>query len=99
MYGTVAVFRAKPGVEERLRQLMEEFPGDEVPGFIAEYVYRSDADPNTFYIAAIFRDRETYVANAKDPAQHERYLQFRELLVSDPEWHDGEIVFPKGEVK
>ena len=36
---------------------------------------------------------EAYVANADSQEQHERYLQMREWLTADPEWHDGEIVY------
>jgi hypothetical protein len=32
------------------------------------------------------------MANADSPEQHQRYLAFREILESDPEWQDGEIV-------
>ena len=32
-------------------------------------------------------------ANADDPRMHERYLQYRELLEAEPEWHDGEIIY------
>jgi len=32
------------------------------------------------------------VKNADSPEQNTRYLEFRDLLEADPEWHDGEIV-------
>lgn len=41
-----------------------------------------------------FRDRDSYVANADSPAQHERYLQFRALMLADPVWYDGDWVSP-----
>jgi len=40
----------------------------------------------------LFESKEAYVANAGSPEQHQRYLRMREMLVSDPEWHDGEII-------
>ena len=36
-------------------------------------------------------DREAYERNADDPAQHERYVEYRALLEDEPEWHDGEV--------
>jgi hypothetical protein len=36
-----------------------------------------------------FRDRESYVRNADDPAQHEDFLKMRAHLDADPDWTDG----------
>lgn len=44
-------------------------------------------------MAVAFESREAYEANARNPELHERYLRFRELLVAEPEWHDGEVIF------
>ena len=38
----------------------------------------------------MFDDRDAYMKNADDPAQHEDYLKLRALLDADPEWIDGE---------
>ncbi len=82
----------KAGMEERLQQLSEaEVPS--IPGFVFQHVYRMDSDPNELYLVIAFESREAYLANANSPEQNERYRQYRELLESDPEWHDGEIVF------
>ena len=95
MYGTVAKFRVKPGMEQALIAVSEQAKS-EIDGLVGEYVYRMDAEPDVYYLAVTFRDRETYKANAASPEQHERYKAFRELLVDEPEWHDGEIVFGDG---
>lgn len=92
MYGTIARFRMKPGMEQRF----EEFSRQEVPqlpGFVFQHVYRMDADPNEYYLVVAFESREAYQANATSPKQHERYQQYSELMDSEPEWHDGEIMF------
>ena len=97
MYGTVARYRVKPGVEEQLRQLIEEqarvFEAGQVPGFVATYGYRMDADPYDIYLAVVFESREAYWANAQSPEQDARYRQWLPLLEHEPEWHDGEIVY------
>jgi quinol monooxygenase YgiN len=93
MYGTIARFRIKPGMEQQLKQLIDEFGDVDVAGFRAEYLYRTDADPQAYFMVAMFDSKETYFANADDPAQDTRYRKFRALLESDPEWNDGEIVF------
>jgi quinol monooxygenase YgiN len=95
-YGTVARMQVKPGHEEQLRRINEQFDTARariVPGFIASYVFQTDRDPNEFILVAVFRDRETYRANAEDPEQDRWYRQLREHLEADPTWTDGEIVF------
>jgi quinol monooxygenase YgiN len=92
MYGTVARMRVKPGMEQRLMEDGKTFEAASVPGFVANYVYRMDAEPNVYYLAVVFDSKVSYFANANSPEQDARYRKMRELLESDPEWHDGEIV-------
>jgi quinol monooxygenase YgiN len=91
MYGTVARAKVKPGGMEALHATMDD--RDETPGAVAVYVYQMDADPNEIYIVAVFESKETYVANAESPDQHAQYEKMMQWLESEPEWHDGEIVF------
>jgi len=96
MYGSVAHFPIKPGMEGQFRQLIEgqmhTFEAGQVPGFVATYTSRTDADPNDYYVALVFESREAYWANAQSPEQDARYRQWLPLLEGEPEWHDGEIV-------
>ena len=92
MYGTVAKMRIKPGMEQALLAVAQQAQ-NEIDGLAGEYVYRMDNEPDVYYLAVVFRDKEAYKANAASPEQHERYKSFRELLADEPEWHDGEIVF------
>ena len=89
MYGTVAKLRVKPGCTEQWLQTEMDVHS---PGFIASYVFQSDEDADKFWLVALFENKETYVANAESPRQHERYTQLRQNLASDPVWHDGEVV-------
>ena len=93
MYGTIARFRAKPGMEERLKEQLHEFDEAKVPGAIAEYVYKSDSDPNVYELAVVFESKEAYFANANSPEQNARYERLMEMMSGEPEWHDGEIVY------
>ena len=95
MYGTVAKMRIKPGMEQALSAVSEQAKTD-VSGIVGQYVYRMDSEPDVYYLAVMFRDKESYEANAASPDQHERYLAYRDLLAAEPEWHDGEIVFGYG---
>jgi heme-degrading monooxygenase HmoA len=96
MYGTIGRYRVKPGMEAQFRQLFEEqergFEGGQIPGLAAVYAYRMDADPNDYYIAAVFASKEAYWANAQSLEQDARHRQRLPLLEGEPEWHDGEIV-------
>lgn len=94
MYGTVARMRIKPGAESQLEQQIRQYDTLNVPGFVSTYVYRMDADPQTYFMAVVFDSKASYETNARSPEQDARYQQMRALLESDPEWHDGEIVSP-----
>lgn len=96
MYGTVARMQLKPGAAEQMQQLHQEFAAAQVPGFVATYVYRTDADPDVQFIVVVFESKDAYWANARSPEQDARYQKLRALLTSDPEWHDGEITVVAG---
>ena len=92
MYGTVARMRIKPGNEQELLKFAES-AADAVPGVVSQTLYRLDNASNEYILVVGFEDRESYVANANSPEQHQRYLGYRELLESDPEWNDGEVIY------
>ena len=97
MYGTIARFRVKTSVDKQeFKKRMDEFGSPEIQGWIAGYVFQTDADSNDFFLVAIFKDKASYQANADSPKQHERYLIFRSYLTDDPQWNDGEIVSATG---
>ena len=96
MYGTIAHFRIKPGAKDEFIQAMDGFGDAVIRGWVADYYFQTDKDSDEFYLVAIFKDKDTYQANADSPDQHERYLKFRSFLVDDPEWNDGVIVSATG---
>lgn len=97
MYGTIARFRVKPNIDkEEFKRRMDAFDSAVIPGWIADYIFQTDADSDEFYLVAIFKDKDSYQANADDPSQHERYLVFRSFLVDDPQWNDGSIISATG---
>lgn len=91
MYGTIARMRVQAGKEAELEQTMAG--ARDTPGFVFAHVYRMDSDPQELMLVVAFDSRESYRANAESPSQHEEYLAYRALLETDPEWHDGEIIF------
>ena len=90
MYGTCAQTRIKPENRDDLRKVFERQTYAEVAGYVTSYVlWENDSD--VAWLFAIFEDRASYDRNADDPAQNERYLEYRTLLEDEPQWHDGEI--------
>ncbi len=95
MYGTVARIQIKPGKEEAVRALDEQWLRERQPekaGFIAEYALKSERAPGEWLVMCIFDSEESYRKIAADPEQHRHYEAMRALLERDPEWNDGEIV-------
>lgn len=93
MYGTVARVRVKAGMEQQFEAVSREIGVGRAPGQVAVYVYQMDSDKHEFYLTAIFESREAYVANAQSPEQNERFMKLMSVLESEPEWHDGEIIY------
>ena len=93
MYGTVARMRVKAGAESRITELFGQYETLKVPGYVGLTVYRLDDDPNELLMAVVFESKEAYRANAESPEQDARYREMLELLESDPQWQDGEIVY------
>jgi quinol monooxygenase YgiN len=94
MFGTVARMTVQPGKEGEFVAIGEEWTKERgaATGQVAEYVFKMEGQPGDYYVIGIFRDRESYYANARDPETDRWYRRMRETLASDPEWHDGEVV-------
>jgi hypothetical protein len=101
MYGTVFRMRAKAGREPEVRALFDEWWRERAPavrGAQAGYVFQPEGSPGEWIGVVVFADRESYRANAEDPAQDRWYRRLREALEADPAWEDGPIVsgYPAG---
>jgi quinol monooxygenase YgiN len=92
MYGSISRWRVKEGKQEALEALVTEMMGDESSAGSRATVYRSDSDPREYWVAGVFDSREAYKANSEAPGTSARYQELRDLMESDPEWHDGEVV-------
>ena len=94
MFGTVYRMRPKPGAETAIEDLLrrEEKERTRPTGFIAGYLFRSRSRPGELIGVAVFDSEASYRKNADDPEQDHWYRRLRELLESDPEWNDGEVL-------
>ena len=90
MYGSIFNLKPKKGKREELinhLKINEEKPD----GGLAWYVL--DPDNNGDLVAiAIFKDKESYLANAERPQQHENFMKMMEFLDEEPSWNDGKFV-------
>ena len=91
MFGTVGRLKVKDG---KLDELIAAFSEDtrKPDGSMGYYVYKVDGKENELIMAVVFRDKESYFANADDPTQDEMYRKMVSLLDGPPTWEDGEIV-------
>jgi quinol monooxygenase YgiN len=92
MYGSVSRWHIKEGKQEEFERLGHELMRDRPSGAQSVQVYSSDADPSEYWVCGVFDSREAYAANSATPEQGSRFQRLRDLMDSDAEWHDGEVV-------
>jgi len=95
MFGTIASMRAKPGMEDRLLDALEEWGrdrGSRISGPLRVYVARSERDPGVLLNIAMFDSRAHYEANARDPEQDQWYQRMVQYCAEPPEWHDHTVL-------
>jgi quinol monooxygenase YgiN len=92
MFGTIARMRVKKGSETQIEELSRRFEARQVDGWMSTNIYRSKEAPGEYWISVVFRDEASYRNNAGDPVQDRWFRELSELLESQPEWHDGEVV-------
>ena len=90
MYGTIARLKVSGENRAKLEALSDEQMGRDIAGFKAASVLVPDERDDEVYLVVMFEDKDSYMKNADNPAQHEDYLKMRALLDADPEWIDGE---------
>jgi heme-degrading monooxygenase HmoA len=92
MYGSIARYRLRPGMEDQLLAFGQKIREARLPGLVGGFTYRMDDDPGVYHQAVVFESREAYRALAESPEQDARYRELLSIIVGPPEWHDGEVV-------
>jgi quinol monooxygenase YgiN len=95
MYSIVARLLLKPGMREQYLALAREIEIRGIPGWVAEYLYQSDANPDEFFMAVVFESEDAYQKNAESLEMDAACQRMRAMLAADPEWHDGAVVYAK----
>jgi hypothetical protein len=93
MYGTVARFRVKPGLDGKLKDMVAAYEGLKIPGHVNTTVYRLDSGNNEFMMTVVFESKAAYIKNADSSGQDTRYQEMLMVLDGEPDWSDGEIVY------
>jgi len=93
MYGVIAHFRLKPGMEDRLLEVEAEFREAGMPGLRIEFIYGIDDDPNDLYEALVFDSKEAFSAVEDIPGQAERSGKLVALIDGPIEWRTGPLVY------
>jgi antibiotic biosynthesis monooxygenase (ABM) superfamily enzyme len=92
MFGTIARAKIRPENRDKFRAVLESEGQVVVPGYVSSHLMFPEGRDDEAYLVVFFDDRDSYMKNADDPAQDERYQKFRALLEEDPEWMDGDWV-------
>lgn len=94
MFGTIARLKVKPGKGEELRAHGEKWGRERGPvsGQVASYMFQLEGKQDEYMLVAVFKDRDAYFENARHPDTDRLYREMREMLQSDPEWNDGEVL-------
>jgi hypothetical protein len=96
VFGSIAVVRPKEGKEAEVVALFEEWwrvrSPQPVPEAVSGYVFRLVERPDELMIPIVFETRESYEANARDPAQSYWHRRLVALLKEEPRWLDGDIL-------
>lgn len=95
MYGTVAKLKIKPGAFDQFLASNDAMSADSGHGEVAVMVFRTNDDPDEFYLVAVFEDEEKYYANADRPEMDANFRRMAQHFAEDPQWHDGEVVYFK----
>ncbi|MBA4715182.1 MAG: hypothetical protein H2015_01165 [Chloroflexi bacterium] len=90
MYGSIFNLKPKQGKKNELINHLK-MDEDKPEGGLAWYVLNPDDDGDLVAIA-VFKDKDSYVANAERPEQHENFMKMMGLLEEEPKWKDGQFV-------
>jgi heme-degrading monooxygenase HmoA len=96
MWAQIIKSRAKPGKEQEIRQLPQEFEGnmgDAGPDRLI--VLQNQNDPSEYYTVVFFESEAKARENENSPEQARRLERIRELYEGPPEFVDLNVVYER----
>lgn len=94
MFGTIGHARLKPGSDEKMRALMDEWKETirpTIPGGVLELTGSAAGRPDEMVFVALMQDEATYRALADDPRQDVWFRRMSELVDGEVRWEDVEM--------
>ena len=87
-------FRAKPGERGAVINDFQRWEREHEPrakGFVRAVLASSYDDLDEFSAIVVFESKQSYDANSNSPEQSTWYQEFRQHIVDDPEWFNGNL--------
>lgn len=98
MWAQVIKSRAKPGKEEEIRNLPQEFEAmGGMPAFLHLFACSNQNDPTEYYTFIVFESEEAARANERTREQDRRVERMRELYEGEPEFVDLDVVYHRAQ--
>ena len=95
MFGSIYRMKPRPGQEANIAAHFRRWERERRPavgGAGSGYLFRPKAAPEELIGVAVFDSEDSYRTNAGDPVQGKWYQELREMLQSDPDWNDGDVL-------
>lgn len=92
MWAQIIKVRLKPGAEETMRGMMDEFEGSNSP-INHSVTLQNQRDPSEYYTVVVFESEEAARANENAPEQQERISRIQALYDGQPEFVDCNVVY------
>jgi heme-degrading monooxygenase HmoA len=94
MWAQIIKARLKPGAEEQIRSIQQEFEtaGDNTP-WVRSVALADQNDPGLYYNVVFFESEEAARANENSPEQQARVHRIQELYDGQPEFVNCDVVY------
>jgi heme-degrading monooxygenase HmoA len=87
MWAQIVKSRSRPGREEDIRRLPQEFEARELhqePAPLRLFIFQNQNDPQEYYTLAFFESEEKARENERSPEQQQRLQHLQELFERGP---------------
>ena len=96
MWAQLIKTRVKPGKEEELRNLPQEFEAQGgTPPFVHIFTCNNQNDPSEYYTFVVFESQEAARSNEASPEQAQRIERMQDLYEGQPEYVDLNVEFQR----
>lgn len=95
MFATIYRMHPKPDQDSRIADHFRRWERERraaVDGMVSGYLVRPSASARHLIGVTVFDSEANFRKTAADPAQDRWYRGLREMLESDPEWTDGDVL-------